>query len=106
MAEVRFSRDFHQIVTEAVRPKLEKLARDIKSDAKRLCPIKTGDLVDTIEVEVLADGTIEGTAGDDSIGIDYAAHVEWGTQATAKRPWTTPTQPYMRPAFYENRGTL
>lgn len=112
---VDLSITYHQVLADAVRPKLEKLAETIESDAKRLVPIDTGSLRDTIEVHVEKNGDIVGNAGNpDFIGplpegvnrVDYAAYVEFGTHATKKRPWTTPEQPYMRPAFYENRGEL
>lgn len=101
---VNLSTTYHQILADAVRPQLEDLADTIQSDAKRLCPIDTGALELTIHVSVESNGDITGTAGSEE--VDYASYVEYGTQATAKRPWTTPAQPYMRPAFYENRGEI
>lgn len=111
-----FERQFqHEVETRLLRP----LAESVMRDAKRLCPIDTGHLEDSITYEVLSwDHAVVGT------DVDYAASVEFGSAPhtiraknakvltdgkhvfgkTVRHPGT-PAQPFLRPALYRERGT-
>lgn len=91
---VKISANFDDLVKSVASRKLDQLAQDITDDAKRLCPVNTGRLRDSIHVETVDDGTREIVAGSDE--IDYASYVEFGT--TRMR-----AQPYLRPAALKKR---
>ena len=62
------------------------IIESIAATARKLCPVKSGDLRDTIKV------TTKGiTVGNDTT-VDYAADVELGTATRAANP-------FMRPAI-------
>jgi len=78
-----------------IRAHLEKVAdrvaEAVASDARRLCPVDTGELVSTITVvQVLA------LQRQVWVGSDHWLYVEYGTRYMH-------AQPYMRPAAYRRR---
>ena len=98
---------------------LNKACLVVENEAKRLCPVDTGDLRNSITHEV-----------DDGVGIvgtnkEYAPYVEYGTGLFAEGggrqdvPWNyqddkgvwhstsgQKPQPYLRPALEENREKI
>lgn len=64
------------------------LGRTVVTNARRLVPVRTGDLKGTIRVEEEGEAVMV-RAGDDK--VDYAGKVELGTDRQA-------AQPYLRPA--------
>ncbi len=73
---------------------LDKGALMIEGDAKRLCPVDTGRLRASIDVQkpsrwVRSIGT----------SVEYAPYQEFGTMRM--RP-----QPFLRPALHKNRGKI
>lgn len=100
---------------------LEKLGREIKNDAQRMVPIKSGHLHDHIYHEV--------NRGELRVGVrhvDYWMTVEYGSPKHVITPknkkalsWPgarhpvklvnhpgTPAQPFLRPALFKRRGRL
>jgi HK97 gp10 family phage protein len=67
-------------VADVVLPKVE-------ASAKRIVPVDSGDLHDSIHTEVTSEGMF--VVADE----EYASHVELGTSKMA-------AQPYLRPALY------
>lgn len=72
---------------------LDRIGDAIEADAKRHCPVDTGDLRDSIRVVKTDDGIAVGS------DLDYADDVERGTRKMA-------AQPFLRPALYQERGAL
>ena len=80
----------------------------IVADAKRYCPVDTGDLKDSITHDVATDHTLLVSA----YGSDerwYAAWVELGHRVFHPStrivgPEVVPPQPFLRPALYQQRG--
>lgn len=69
------------------------VARAVRDDMERLCPVDTGLLKSTIEVEAVGDTTYV------SVGTDYWMHLEFGTSKMA-------AQPFIRPALNRRRGVV
>ena len=79
--------------------------------AVRLCPVDTGSLQASIQVDTDADGAVVVTAGDPTAinpktggPVDYAAPVEYGSDHDSvgghtTRPFHIPAQPFMRPGY-------
>lgn len=65
---------------------LEKKAKEIRDEAKRLAPVDTGNLRDSIDCFKIVDYWYVGSP------LSYAAMVEFGTIKMA-------AQPYLRPAI-------
>ncbi|KKN57515.1 hypothetical protein LCGC14_0561320 [marine sediment metagenome] len=65
----------------------------VKSSARLLVPVDTGDLLNSIDTK---QGGLTAKVGSD---IHYAAYVEAGTPKMA-------AQPYLRPALMENIGNI
>lgn len=83
-------------------PLLRRLAGEIAQDAKRLAPVRTGRLRESIHVSEVSDShaIIEANPrnpGNDPEDQPYAGFVERGTS-------DTPAQPFMRPAAYRYRS--
>lgn len=89
---------------------IKKVAREIRDDAKRLCPVDTGSLQRSIRLQtharpaqsihkigVSAGGYV--TNPRTGRKVDYAAYVEFGTSRN-------PPQPFMRPAAEKNKPKL
>lgn len=74
---------------------LGRLCEDIATDARRLAPVLTGDLRNSIDVLGVSNGVGRVGAGDAS--VDYAAYVELGTRKMAP-------QPFLRPAALRARS--
>lgn len=69
---------------------LEKLGLVAEGYAKRLCPVDTGRLRNSITHTVRGNTVYIGT------NVDYAPYVEMGTSRTR-------AQPFIRPAIVDNR---
>lgn len=69
---------------------LRKTSYDIEADAKRLAPVDTGALKNSIFTTVSRSGTT--TTGEIGPSANYGAYQEFGTSRMG-------AQPYMRPAF-------
>ena len=74
---------------------LGRLCEDIATDARRMAPVLTGDLRNSIDVLGVSNGVGRVGAGDAS--VDYAAYVELGTRKMAP-------QPYLKPAAFRARS--
>lgn len=90
----------------------------VEVDAKKLCPVDLGTLMNSITHEV------EETVGRVGSNIEYAPYVEFGTGIYAekgkgrKTPWVYKTikgwffthgnkpQPYLRPALHKNEKKI
>lgn len=113
------NRDYdRQLEREVEQQLLRPLAESVMRDAKRLCPIDSGHLSESITYEIVSwDHAIIGS------DVDYAASVEFGSQpheirvrnakvltdgkrvfGTSVRHPGTPAQPFLRPALYKDRG--
>jgi HK97 gp10 family phage protein len=77
---------------DEVQSELEKLARDIQRDAKRLAPVRTGRLRRGIAIEELTDLNtgLEGYAVGWNDKAFYGQMVETGTEDTPARPHLVP----------------
>lgn len=88
MAHVRWQKEaLARLLDEGKRAIDEQIIPLVVADMKRLAPVDTGNLRDSIEA--LGGGRI-------GISADYAAYVEFGT--TVAR-----AQPFVRPAIYRKR---
>lgn len=86
----------------------ERLGPDIARDAKRYCPERTGDLMESIEhhVEDGGDLIISATGSEDRT---YAAYVELGHRVYHPStgevgPEVVAPEPFLRPALYQQRS--
>ncbi len=79
---------------QAQRDGLEAGARIVETYSKILCPVDTGFLRNSIQVDSVT--PIEATIAPHT---DYAEHVEFGTSRMA-------AQPYMRPALDEHENEI
>ena len=81
-----------------------KLASNfVKDEAKRRCPVDTGNLKDTIDIEMkIENGEIVGSIG---TNVEYAAHVEYGDEK-GKEPRKVGQMPFLRPALLENKENI
>lgn len=80
----------------------------IRDDAKRYCPVDTGDLKDSIEHVVATDHTLIVSAYGSNERW-YAAYVELGHRVYHPStgvvgPEIVPPQSFLRPALYQQRG--
>jgi hypothetical protein len=88
----------------------ERLGPEIREDAKRYCPERTGALKDSIRDDFDAADqvlTVSATGGDG--GREYAAYVELGHRVfhpSTHRvgPEVVHPEPFLRPALYTERG--
>lgn len=78
-----------QILVDATQFVTEEIIPDVVDDMKRLAPVDTGKLRDSIQ-QVPGQPAIQITA-------PYAGFVEKGTEIM-------PAQPFVRPALYRRRG--
>lgn len=97
---------------------LDNVTQDIVQDARRRCPVDTGELVATIWAEAIDELAFV------HVGTDHWEATEYGSRAHVIRstgPWPlrnhetgqvfgrevhhpgTPEQPFMRPALYRKR---
>lgn len=85
-----------EAVREARNESLEEWAENVKRDAQRLAPVRTGRLRNSI------DKRLDLSRGDAVVGtfdrniMEYAPHVEHGTSSMR-------AQPHLRPAYEMNR---
>ena len=79
---------------QAQRDGLEAGARIVETHSKILCPVDTGFLRNSIQVDDVTEA--EAIIAPHT---DYAEHVEFGTERQA-------AQPYMRPALDEHEGEI
>lgn len=70
----------------------------LESAAKIKTPIDTGNLVNSINTELVSSDETSAFA-EVGTGVEYAEHVEFGTSKMA-------AQPYMRPAYDETESTI
>jgi HK97 gp10 family phage protein len=103
-------------ITPGVVASVEAACKLIEERAQSIAPVETGALRDSIMTSVDDSGkTVVGTV---SVGVFYAAYVEYGTGIRGAEsadagpgpysptwPGMTP-RPYMRPAFDEARGAV
>ena len=85
------------VVQKAIEARAESVltsAADlVKTSARLMVPVDTGDLLNSIDTKQ------EGLTARIGSDIHYAAHVEAGTSKMA-------AQPYLRPALMENIGNI
>ena len=82
---------------EMVADEMAYTALQIESDAKKVCPVKTGRLRASIRAFISRDpiSAVIGTP------VEYAAIVEYGSKALRRR-----AKPYLYPAYFKNIGKL
>lgn len=83
-------------------PLMRRLAGEIAEDAKRLAPVRTGRLRDSIHVAEVSDthAIVQADPRNpdaDAEDAPYAGFVEYGTS-------DTPRQPFLAPATYRYRS--
>jgi len=101
------------VISPAVLAAVKATCEELQQTAQEYCPVDTGDLRDSITVEINDSGTtITGKVGPH---MPYADYVEFGTgqrgaESAGAGPgpyradWPgMPAQPYMRPALDETR---
>lgn len=85
------------VITPAVRISVESACALIEASAKGYAPVRTGALRESISTEIReTDKTI---VGEVAPHVSYAQFLEFGTYKMA-------AQPFMRPAYEENRGAI
>jgi HK97 gp10 family phage protein len=72
-----------------------KAAHDIEGLAKRVVPVDTGNLKNSIQVA--EDGDLAATIG--PRGVEYDYYVEMGTRRMGARPYMRPAAEHVRPSF-------
>jgi HK97 gp10 family phage protein len=89
-----------RMIEAAMREAMLDVGMDIANDARPRAPFVTGSLRRSIQVKE-RDGEI--LVGSD---LPYAARIEYGFRGTDSRgrSYNQPPQPYLRPAFDENRN--
>lgn len=97
------------VVDDAVLEGLRNGARIVQASAKGSCPVKTGQLHNSIVVSDIPD-TVGVDVGSD---VEYAAYVEYGTGKSGdpsvphREDWNgMPPQPYLYPALDANRENI
>ncbi len=70
---------------DAVDKSLERLADEIVADAKRLAPVRSGELRDSIKIEDVKKGEVTIVAS-----ADHAGYVEFGNSRVHARPFIRP----------------
>jgi len=83
-----YGEEFKKALYEHIEENLDNAAEHVESIAKSYCPVDTGNLQDSIEIN---SDKMSRTIGSD---VEYALYVELGTQHMA-------AQPYLRPAIDE-----
>ena len=77
-----FREDVPDAIDEGVNNALEELRNDIENRVTELCPVDTGALLDSINIELTGDYGIDCTAG-----MDYASFVDEGTRKMRAEPY-------------------
>lgn len=78
---------------DKVMKELVKGGLAIEADAKKLCPVRTGNLMRSIHTEKTDDEVSVGTP------VEYAPFVEFGTSKME-------AQPYLQPAFEKHKDKI
>lgn len=73
-----------------------KAAFDIEAHAKTVVPVDTGNLKNSIQTQIEADG-LTATVGPRA--VEYALYVEYGTSRMGAQPYMRPAAEVVRPAF-------
>jgi HK97 gp10 family phage protein len=84
-------------VQPAVRQAMERACLVVQDSAKRMCPVDTGRLRDSIDVQISEDALA--ITGIIAPHTEYAGFVEFGTSKMR-------AQPYMRPAIDGSQGDV
>jgi len=98
--EIRWQRHPLTISAEAqerAEAAVAKASHDIEGLAKRIVPVDTGNLKNSIQVQ--EDGSLAATIG--PRGVEYDYYVEFGTRHMGARPYMTPAAEHVRAAFIE-----
>jgi phage gpG-like protein len=106
VAEYREEPDWREKVAADVRELFGQLVGDVLDDAKRLVPVDTGHLRESLDSEINGDTARIGSE------LNYALYVEEGHRVayrgsdgeTVFTGDVVPPQPYLRPALYRKRG--
>ncbi|RSM60581.1 hypothetical protein DMH03_17690 [Amycolatopsis sp. WAC 01376] len=106
MAEYRETPDWREQITADVRELFGRLVGEVLDDAKRLVPVDTGHLRESLSAEINGDTARIGSE------LNYALYVEEGHRVAYAGPDgetvftgdVVPPQPYLRPALYRRRG--
>lgn len=96
---VRVAPGADRLVGLALQKVVIELCNDVQAGARRIVPWLSGDLHDSIEVEVeeAPGGAMVGRVGSN---LPYALAVEYGRPDVPAYP----KQPYLGPALYQVRG--
>ncbi len=106
MAKYHEAPDWREQIAAGVRDLFGQLVGEVLDDAKRLVPVDTGHLRESLSSEVNGDTARIGS------DLNYALYVEEGHRVAYRGPEgetvftgdTVPPQPYLRPALYRRRG--
>ena len=83
--------------------KMHVASEFVLSEARRRCPVDTGNLRSSLNQEVEKEnGEIVGRVG---TNVEYAAYVEYGDES-GKKPRFVGTMPFLRPALLENKQQI
>lgn len=95
--------DAPRLIESALTDALMDAGMEIANDARPRTPYLTGSLRRSIQARQNGDGTV-------SVGseLPYAARIEYGFRGTDSRgrSFNQSAQPYLRPAFDENRARV
>ena len=98
-----FGRQRQKEIEELLRGKMKLATEFVLSEAKRRCPVDTGNLRDSLNQNVVEEaGEIIGRIG---TNVSYAGYVEYGDERGMK-PRGTGTIPFLRPALLENKRQI
>jgi HK97 gp10 family phage protein len=96
MAEYRESGDFQAAIQYASARYARAVADEVAQEMTDLCPVDTGALARSINVEPHGDTVYVSVGGGD---VDYALFVEYGTSRMR-------AQPFVRPALARRRDVV
>lgn len=91
---------YRQLVTQGITTGVNVAAMDTVTLAKENCPVSSGELQESIEVQQTenGEGMISSSAGS---SVNYAVFVELGHRTRGGKSSVAP-QPFLFPAFEEN----
>lgn len=95
---VKVSAHAQKMIDETVDQTLDRLGKRVRENARRIVPIRSGDLRKSI-IAQQADGVLQVGVDVDVAGVDYGPFVEQGTSKAA-------AQPFLRPAVLQTRGLI
>ncbi|MEV4604806.1 HK97 gp10 family phage protein [Amycolatopsis sp. NPDC049253] len=106
MADYREEPDWRERIAADVRELFGRLIGDVLDDAKRLVPVDTGHLRESLSSEIRGETARIGS------DLNYALYVEEGHRVGYAGPDgetvftgdVVPPQPYLRPALYRRRA--